>query len=82
MSSVYKTFHALKDSRGYLTVPMHTEAVQLVLDLESRGLTLSADGDDIVITPRSLLRPDDQTRLLELKPHVLRFLAYVPPVIQ
>lgn len=79
MPSASSDFHALKDRRGCLTVPMHAGAVQLVLDLEARGLTLTTDGADLIITPGSLLRPADQARLLELKPHVLRFLVYTPP---
>ncbi|HEY0875204.1 MAG TPA: hypothetical protein VGD94_17145 [Vicinamibacterales bacterium] len=52
-----------------LTLPL--AAVRLVLDLEARGLTITRDGDHILIRPPGRLTEDDRTALRRWKAHVL-----------
>jgi hypothetical protein len=63
--------------RGGLTVPV--APVLLLLDLESRGFTLSHDGEDILVSPFSKLSEDDKRHLTLWKRHVIALLSYEPP---
>lgn len=72
--------HLLKDAHGELTVPIHSEATFLILALESRGITLSADSDGtIAARPRHLLTDADRAAIRRLRPHILHALAYQAP---
>jgi hypothetical protein len=71
--------HFLLDADGCLTLPVNTAAVYLVLRLNDRGITVTVDGNDLVVTPRALLTDADRADLRRLKPHVRHVLAYTPP---
>ncbi len=66
--------------RGGLCVPV--TPIELLLDLESRGLTLSRDGDDLLISPPGRLTDDDRTALRRWKPHLLALVDYEPEAVQ
>ena len=63
--------------RGGLVVPV--APIALLLDLESRGLTLSRDGDDLLISPPGRLTDDDRAALRRWKCHVLALMDYQVP---
>lgn len=71
--------HDLKDAPGQLTVPVHTETSWLLLRLFNRGVAITVDGSDLVITGR--LTDDERADLRRLKRHVHHLLAYVPPEV-
>lgn len=63
--------------RGGLTVPL--TPLMLVLDLEARGIRLTADEDGaIVATPRGRLTDAERDELRRYRNHVLALLAYQP----
>ena len=66
--------------RGGLTVPV--EPFLLLLDLESRGLHLAAEGGTLTVGPQRDLTADDCRRIKEWKTHLLALLAYEPPEVQ
>lgn len=65
--------------KGGLALPI--APIRLALDLESRGIRLTRDGDDLVIEPWSRLTDDDLDGLRRWKAHMLALLAYQPPEI-
>lgn len=71
--------HDLKDAAGRLTRPVHTEASWLLVRLFNRGVAITVDGPDLVITGR--LTDDERADLRRLKRHVHHLLAYVPPEV-
>lgn len=60
--------------RGGLTVPL--PALQVLWDLEHRGLDLQLDGADIVVRPKGRLTEADREQLRRLKPHVIALISY------
>jgi hypothetical protein len=67
--------------RSGLTVPL--EPVRLLLNLESRGLTVTHDGSDLIIRPRGQLTDADREALRRWKPHVIALIDYqVPGTVQ
>ena len=62
--------------RGGLAMPV--APVLLVLALEQRGLTISRDGDDLLVRPPGRLTDDDRQQLCRFKRHVLALLDYEP----
>ena len=67
----FVTFH------GGLTLP--AEALRLAIDLELKGVSLTADGDHLVVRPRHLLTTDEQEAVRRWKWHLLALLAYEAP---
>jgi hypothetical protein len=55
-------------------------ARDLLNDLALAGLTVSADGDSLVIRPASLLNDDLRTRVRDAKPELLALLGEDPAV--
>ncbi len=60
--------------RGGLTVPL--PALQMLWNLEDRGLDVQVDGADIIVRPRGQLTADDRAAIGRLKPHLLQLIAY------
>lgn len=56
------------------------EPLMLMLGLEARGVRLTSDGQDLVITPFSLLTDDDRQQLRRWKLHLLALVDYEVPV--
>jgi hypothetical protein len=53
------------------------DALDVVLDLERRGITLSrTDAGDLLARPRQLLTDDDRARVRRWKLHIGAILAY------
>jgi hypothetical protein len=63
--------------RGGLTLPW--PAVQLALDLEQRGLSITVDGDDLIVRPKGQLTAEDRDGLRRWKRHVVALLMYRAP---
>jgi len=55
---------------------VRVEAIRLLLALEARGVTLSADQGDILLHAPALVTDEDRAALRRFKPHVLALLAY------
>ena len=72
-------FHDLLDRDRMLTVPVHTEASYLLVRLLQRGITVTAEGRELVIRPKGAITDTERADLLRLKRHVLVALAYVAP---
>lgn len=72
-------FHLLRHRDGELCAPLNTEATWLLIRLEARGITVTADGTDLVVRPKGAITDAERADLLRLKRHVLVALAYVPP---
>jgi hypothetical protein len=60
--------------RGGLTVPL--PALQVLWDLEHRGLDLQVEGADIVVRPRGVLTDADRAEIRRLKPDLIALIAY------
>ncbi len=60
--------------RGGLSLPV--APVLLLLALEGRGLTVTRDGDAIVVRPPGRLTAEDRAALTRWKPHVLAIIDY------
>lgn len=71
--------HDLKDAAGQLTMPVHTETSWLLLRLFNRGVAISVDGPDLVIT--GTISEAERAALRRLKRHVRHLLAYIPPEV-
>ena len=56
-------------------------AWRLAINLEARGVRIHADGDELVVSPATLLTEDDCDRIQNLKSELLRIARYQPPVI-
>ena len=52
------------------------------LDLEARGLTVSREGDDLLISPPGRLTDDDRSALRRWKSHLLALVSYQPEAVQ
>jgi hypothetical protein len=65
--------------RGGVSVP--AAAYLLAIDLESRGVHLAGDGDDLVVGPRDRLTDADRDALRQLKPYVLLLVGYRAPEV-
>lgn len=61
--------------RGGLVVRL--DAIELLLDLERRGYRIEREADDVIITPRRGLTPDDLRALRLHKPDALAIISYV-----
>lgn len=55
------------------------EAVELAIDLELKGVSLVAEGDHLVVSPRERLTAADIAAIARWKWHLLALLAYQPP---
>jgi hypothetical protein len=55
--------------------------ILLLLELEAKGLRLSRDGDDILVSPASKLSDDDRKQLKLWKAHALALLDYQQTVL-
>lgn len=75
-------------SNDYVPFPLrdgpvvHAAAVQLVCDLEHRGIVITLDDNDVLtVRPRSALTDADLDALRRLKRHVVAILHYIehPP---
>ena len=68
-------------SERFVTLPggptLPVEPIILVLDLEARGLSLTRDGDLIVVRPSGRLSDDEKAALRRWKAHVLAFIDHV-----
>jgi hypothetical protein len=62
---------------GGLTVPL--EPLMLALDLESRGVDLSVEGDQLLVRPQSAITDDDRQQLRRWKRHLIALVSYEPP---
>ncbi len=62
--------------QGGLVLPL--VPVELALELERRGFTLSKDGDVLVVSPADKLTPDDIARITRWKGHLLLVVVYTP----
>ena len=60
--------------RGGLVLPLG--AIQLALELESRGLRIALDGDAVVISPRQLLTDADRVLIRRWKLHLQAMVNY------
>lgn len=59
-------------------ISLPTAAIKLALDLESRGLTLVLDGDEVVILgPLERVTPEDRNRFRRWKPHLQQLVRYI-----
>jgi hypothetical protein len=65
--------------RGGLTVPV--APLLLLFELEGRGLTLTVDGDALLVRPASCLTEEDCRRIRRWKPHLLALVSYQAPAI-
>jgi len=61
--------------RGGLTLPV--VALQLVWELESRGIWLSDDGEHLRVGPVEKLTDDDRVRIRRWRDQVRAIVAYV-----
>lgn len=66
--------------RGGLALPV--VPVLLAFDLEARGVSLSRDGDDLVVWPLSSLTDEDKLALRSWKYHIFALLAYTVEAVQ
>lgn len=64
--------------RAGLALPI--EPVQLVLDLEARGFTLTRDGDFILIRPVAQLTEADRAAIKQWRGHVLAIIDNVEAI--
>lgn len=68
---------------GGLDIPL--DAYNLMFELESRDLVLSAEGDMLRIKRSDGGKPEfsesEVTRIKKYKAHILAMLAYVPPEV-
>jgi hypothetical protein len=60
--------------KGGLTVPL--PALQILWNLEDRGLHFRLDGDDLIVSPRELMTDEDRAHLRRWKAHVRTILDY------
>lgn len=63
--------------RGGLLV--QSDALDLALALEQRGLTLAAKDGVLLVSPGSALSADDRVAVQRWKRHLLAIAAYQPP---
>lgn len=63
--------------RGGLLV--QSDALDLALALEQRGLTLAAKDGALLVSPGSALSADDRVAVQRWKRHLLAIAAYQPP---
>lgn len=62
---------------GGLTLPI---AVWLLaLDLESRGVQMAVDGDQLVVSPRELVTEADIAQIRRWKSHLIAVVQYQAP---
>ena len=76
--SASSTTHETVVLKGGTVVPL--SALQIGWELESRGLTLSIDGADLVIRPPGRLTEDDRQRLRDNKPALMAIVEYCDAV--
>jgi hypothetical protein len=74
MANVSENTNGYVTLRGGLSVPL--VPLLLLLELESRGLTITREGDDMVIRPSGRLSDDDRQQLRHWKTHILALIAY------
>ena len=79
MSASNTTTHETVVLKGGTVVPL--SALQIGWELESRGLTLSVDGPDLVIRPPGRLTDDDRQRLRDNKPALMEIVRYCDQVV-
>ena len=60
--------------KGGVSVPL--VALQLLWQLEGRGLRFRVDGADIIVNPKTLLTDVDRQQLRALKPAVITLITY------
>jgi hypothetical protein len=65
--------------KGAVNVP--AAAYFLAIDLESRGVRLAGDGDDLIVGPPDRLTDADRDALRQLKPYVLLLVGYRAPEV-
>lgn len=58
---------------------IQSDALALALDMETRGLTLTAKDGVLLVSPGSALRADDRVAVQRWKRHLLAIAAYQPP---
>lgn len=58
---------------GVYLLPL--EVVRLALDLESRGLDLQLDGDNLAVGPKSLITDEDRQLIRRYKFHLMHLVA-------
>jgi hypothetical protein len=63
--------------RGGLAVPV--APVVLLFALEQRGLSVSREGDYLVVRPKGRLTDEDRRQLARWKAHLLALIDYRPP---
>lgn len=73
-----EAFVTLRDGRrGGLTVPV--EPYRLVLDLEARGVTLTREGEALMVGPARRVTDRDRELLIRWKFHILALISYEAP---
>ena len=56
------------------------EALQLLWQLENRGLNLEQEGDQLAVFPRSLLTDDDRAHIRQHRDELLQLVRYCETV--
>lgn len=56
-------------------------ALRLLWSLEDRGLTLTLDGEDLLVGPRTDLTPGDRDLIREHKPELIYLVRYCDEVV-
>ena len=59
-----------------------SDALAFAIDLDLKGVLLTANGDELIASPRALLTESDLANLRRHKRHLLALLAYEPPAYQ
>jgi hypothetical protein len=59
---------------GGLTVPLL--ALQVLWGLENRGVSLTVDGDSLIVNPRQLITDVDRVAIRQLKRHLIALVGY------
>lgn len=65
--------------RGGVTVPV--AAIELAIELESRGVTMRVEGDTLIVRPRSGLSEADVARVRAYRAELKRIAAYEAPTL-
>ena len=56
-----------------------SEALAFAIDLDLKGVALTAHGDELIASPRALLTDSDLANLRRYKRHMLALVVYEPP---
>jgi hypothetical protein len=62
---------------GYI---VSLDALQLLWNLETRGLNLEEEGQQLAVSPRSLLTDDDRARIRQHRDELLQLVRYCETV--